>query len=316
MPDRKAVFVVYGRNSAARRALFDFLRSLALRPLEWNQALAVAGLPAPSISQVLDAALDHAQAIVVLLTGDDEVRLRDIFANPDDPPYERDLTPQARPNVLFEAGLAMGRAPDRVVIVEMGNVKSFSDIAGRHTVRMDGSTQKRQELADKLTHAKCIVDMSGTDWHTAGDFAAGLKLAALESPVLRTTISAVAPAASIHPSPPPPSTPPASGFGTSIELAEPSLMTASNFTISLIKRGSVFWRFGWQLSINNRSRGDTKYHIELRFINQDGHTVDTTVDRPAMAVQPLETKAFSGQSNVDAEVAPSVHRVTALISRV
>lgn len=307
MPQRDTVFVVYGRNAAARRALFEFLRSLSLKPLEWNQAIAVTANPAPSISQILDGALEQAQAIVVLLTGDDVVRLRETFINADDPPYERELTPQSRPNVLFEAGLAMGRAPDRVVIVELGATKPFSDIAGRHTVRMDDSTQKRQELADKLTHAKCIVDRSGTDWHTAGDFAAALAITAKEQP---TT-----PAPVVMPLLQPVSAPPSS-LGTNIELAEPNLTTASNFTCRLVKRGIPFWRFGWQLSITNRSQGDTKYRIELRFIDEHGHTVDTDVDRAEMVLHPVETKPFSGQSNVDAEVAPLVRRVTALISRV
>lgn len=308
MPDRDTVFVVHGRDAAARKAIFEFLRSLSLKPLEWNQAVAATANPVPSISQILDAAFERAQAVVVLLTGDDEVRLRGTFASPDDPAYERELTPQARPNVLFEAGLAMGRSPDRVVIVELGAVKPFSDIAGRHTVRMDGSTQRRQELADKLTHAKCIVDRTGTDWHTAGDFAAALLHAAEKhevpappsaTPVVSLPISA-----------------PTSGLSTNVELAEPSLISAVNFTCKLIKRDSPFWRFGWQMSITNRSRGESRYRFELRFIDENGHTVDTDVDRPEMALQPLETKPFSGQARVAADLAPSVQRVTALVSRV
>ena len=45
-----------------------------------------------------------AQAFLVLLTGDDEVRLIEDLRILTDPPYERKLTPQARPNVLYEAG--------------------------------------------------------------------------------------------------------------------------------------------------------------------------------------------------------------------
>ncbi len=304
MPQGETVFVVHGRNPVARRAVFEFLRSLSLKPLEWNQAIAVTANPAPSISQILDTALEQAQAVVVLLTGDDEVRLRDVFAASDEPEYERVLTPQARPNVLFEAGLAMGRAPDRVVIVELGTVKQFSDIAGRHTVRMDGSTQRRQELADKLKHAKCSVDLSGTDWHTAGDFAAALALAARKQQSSTPYVSP-SPLGSFS----------STGLGTSIELAEPSLTTATNFTCKLIKRDKPFWLFGWQLSINNRSRGESRYRIELRFIDEDGHTVGTDVDRPDMALQSLETKPFSGQARVDADLAETVQRVTALVSQ-
>jgi len=34
--------------------------------------------------------------------------------------------------VLFEAGLAMGRHPRKTVFVQVGKVKPFSDVGGRH----------------------------------------------------------------------------------------------------------------------------------------------------------------------------------------
>jgi predicted nucleotide-binding protein len=110
-----------------------------------------------------------AQAVVVLLTPDDEARLRAQFQTLSDPPYERELTPQARPNVLFEAGMAMGRNPERTIIVELGHLRPFSDMGGRHVIRLNNSTQKRQELALRLESAGCTVNLGGTDWHTAGD---------------------------------------------------------------------------------------------------------------------------------------------------
>jgi hypothetical protein len=36
--------------------------------------------------------------------------------------------------VLFEAGLAMGRHPEKLVVVQIGKVKAFSVVGGRHTV--------------------------------------------------------------------------------------------------------------------------------------------------------------------------------------
>jgi len=117
----------------------------------------------------LDAAFSNAQAVVVLLTGDDEAQMRPDLRKTGDPSYELVLTPQARPNVLFEAGMAMAYSPERTVLVEFGNLRPFSDVAGRHTVRMDGSTEKRQELAIRLEKAGCPVKTTGTDWHRAGD---------------------------------------------------------------------------------------------------------------------------------------------------
>jgi predicted nucleotide-binding protein len=166
-PDPRKVFVIHGRNEPARRGLFEFLRAIGLDPIEWSQAIAMTGAGSPYIGQVLDAALAAAQAIVVLQTPDDVAYLHPSLAAPDDP--ECQPMTQARPNVLFEAGMAIGRAEDRTVIVEMGKVRAFSDIHGRHVVRMDGSMAMRQELANRLKTIGCDVNTSGHDWHLAGD---------------------------------------------------------------------------------------------------------------------------------------------------
>ena len=170
--DAQDVFVVHGRNSAARNAIFGFLRSIGLHPLEWSEATIYTGKPSPYVGEILDAAFSKARAFVVLFTPDDEARLRQEFRVDGDPPHETELTGQARPNVLFEAGMAMGRYPERTVLVELGSLRPFSDTAGLHVIRMDGSSQRRQELAQRLEAAGCPVRWEGTDWHTAGDFGA------------------------------------------------------------------------------------------------------------------------------------------------
>ncbi len=168
--DPRSVFVVHGRDEAARQAMFDFLRSINLRPLEWSEAVNATGTASPYIGQVLDIAFARAQAVVVLMTPDDEARLCEEFRNDHDPPHESQLTPQARPNVLFEAGMAMGRNPDRTILVELGELRPFSDVAGRHAIRINDSVQRRQELALRLRTAGCDVNIDGTDWHRSGQF--------------------------------------------------------------------------------------------------------------------------------------------------
>jgi predicted nucleotide-binding protein len=163
------VFVVHGRNGTARLAIFEFLRSIGLSPIEWHQAITATGKASPYISEVVDAGLGAAQAVVVLWTPDEVVSLRPEYADGEDDP---DVRPgfQSRPNVMFEAGLALGRAPDRVVLAELGHMRHFSDLLGRHTVRLSNSVASRQELAIRLRTAGCAVDLSGTGWHSAGDF--------------------------------------------------------------------------------------------------------------------------------------------------
>jgi hypothetical protein len=165
----RKVFVVHGRNDAARSAMFAFLRAIDLDPIEWSVAVQMTGEGSPYIGQVLDVAFDAAQAIVVLLTPDDIAYLRTEYANGEDDPETQALA-QARPNVLFEAGMAMGRNPKRTVLVELGKLRPFSDVAGRLAVRIDGSAAKRKDLAQRLENAGCAINLVGEDWLTAGDF--------------------------------------------------------------------------------------------------------------------------------------------------
>ena len=168
--DTREVFVVHGRNLAARDALFEFLRAVDLHPLEWSEAIQATGKATPYVGEILDVAFSRAGAVVVLFSPDDEARLRKSLWAANDPPHETQLSGQARPNVLFEAGMAMARSQDRTILIELGNLRPFSDIGGRHTVRLDNSSQRRQELAQRLATAGCPVNREGTDWHTAGNF--------------------------------------------------------------------------------------------------------------------------------------------------
>jgi hypothetical protein len=117
---------------------------------------------------VLDKAFATAPAIVALLTPDDVVYLDHRLAERANDP-ELEVQYQARPNVLYEAGMAMGMKPDHTVIVEFGKLKTFSDIHGRHTVRLNNSHEKRLELANRLKRAGCEVSLEGTDWLTDAD---------------------------------------------------------------------------------------------------------------------------------------------------
>ena len=164
------VFVVHGRNESARKAIFEFLRAIGLKPIEWNQAIKKTGSPSPYVGEILETAFREAASVVVLLTPDDEARLRKSLRKSKDPAFERKLTGQARLNVIFEAGMAFGRNPNSTVIIELGNLRPFSDIAGRHVVHLSNQVTTRQEFATKLANAGCNVDTSGTDWLTAGDF--------------------------------------------------------------------------------------------------------------------------------------------------
>lgn len=167
-PDPTRVFVVHGRNRVARDGMFAFLKAVGLEPIEWSEAVSLTGEGSPYIGQVLDAAFSAAQAIVVLLTPDEITYLRTEYADTTDDP-EIKAAAQARPNVLFEAGMAMGRNAARTVLVELGHVRPFSDVAGRHALRLDGALETRKSLIRRLETAGCRVDTSRSEWETAGD---------------------------------------------------------------------------------------------------------------------------------------------------
>ena len=91
------------------------------------------------------------------------------LCKPDDGPNERKSQGQACPNVLFEAGLAMGRHPEKLVVVQVGKVKAFSVVGGRHTVRLTDDIESRNDLASRLEKV-CEIDRVGRDWMKSGKF--------------------------------------------------------------------------------------------------------------------------------------------------
>jgi predicted nucleotide-binding protein len=169
-PDPRKVFVVHGRNESLRRDLFAFLRAIGLQPIEWSEAIKFTGKTSPYIGEILEAAFHNARAVIVLLSPDDEGRLKDEFRRSDDPEYERELTPQPRQNVIFEAGLAFGYKSDRTILVKVGEVRPFSDIYGRYEVRLTNDGKRRKELANRLSNTGCAVDLRGDDWLSVGNF--------------------------------------------------------------------------------------------------------------------------------------------------
>jgi len=163
-PDPKKVFVIHGRNLRARDAMFEFLKSAGLQPIEWDAAVARAPGATPFIGDVLTQAFTDAQSVVALFTGDDIARLGNRFD-------QEEPTPQARPNVIFEAGMAFGRLPKRTVLVRLGDMRMPSDMAGLLFVSMNNSLEKRKAMLKRLQSAGCQVDTNlNEDWQTRGDF--------------------------------------------------------------------------------------------------------------------------------------------------
>lgn len=167
---KNEVFVIHGRNAAITKSVYSFLRCVNIKPIEWQRAVTLTNTPTPTIWQIVDTALTRAAAIIVLFTPDDEAKLRNELLKADDGTNESELTPQPRQNVLFEAGVAFGRNPQRTLIVQIGKIRPISDLAGHYMLRLNNSVNSRLDFIARLRNAGCEVDMEGGDWAHEGNF--------------------------------------------------------------------------------------------------------------------------------------------------
>lgn len=161
-PSPRAVFVVHGRDIAAKAKVEGFLRKIDLRPVEWEEARSFAGSANAFTLDIVKAGLQHAQAVVVIMTGDDEARLRmqsDVNSGEAEP-----YTPQPRQNVLIEAGMALGINPKRTLLVQVGHIRPASDLSGLNYLMFDDSPAARQAFAHRLEDAGCQVNLKGSAW--------------------------------------------------------------------------------------------------------------------------------------------------------
>jgi predicted nucleotide-binding protein len=160
--DRR-VFVVHGRDLAVQRCAFEFLRSLNLWPMDWEDVVRMTGSVMPYLLQAVEQGIAHASAVVVLLTPDDVVRLHPDLYQRDEHPFERQPTCQPRPNVLLELGIARGVCPERTIVIEIGQMRPIADLQGLNVIRFDGSVASLQKIAQRLKAAGCAVADQGID---------------------------------------------------------------------------------------------------------------------------------------------------------
>lgn len=175
-PDPKKVFIIHGRNTAARIAVEHFLKALKLEPLDFDELAADMG--AEFIGNIVLEGIRRARGIVALFTPDEFAALLPALRGTRDTETEIKRW-QSRPNVIFEAGIAFGMARERSVIVTLGTegteVSLLSDLAGIHVVRLDNNVASRRKFRQKLIGMGCELDQRSDAWTeaaTSGDFEA------------------------------------------------------------------------------------------------------------------------------------------------
>jgi predicted nucleotide-binding protein len=168
-----SMFVVHGRDAKLNQDIYAFLSSVGIVPMEWNHAIKAAkGGANPIVGDVISQAMERVQGVMVLFSPDEEAKIKTKFASDSDKRKGHHLKGfQPRPNVIFEAGLALGAHSDKTILVQVGDVRDISDIAGKHMVHLSNSFSSRKHLADRLeSKLKFKVDLTGEVWQKVGDF--------------------------------------------------------------------------------------------------------------------------------------------------
>lgn len=170
--DPQTIFLVHGRNSALLDSVTRFLTSLGLQVLKWEEVVNQTGEANPYIHVVLERGLESAFAVVVLFSPDDLAMLHpDLLGLSDD---DNSLYGQPRPNVIYEAGLAMSKYRNRTLLVEVGKNRGISDLSGMHLVRLDNTIEKRRAFADRLRAIGCTIQDPDGTWESSGDLVVSL----------------------------------------------------------------------------------------------------------------------------------------------
>jgi predicted nucleotide-binding protein len=262
--DKRSVFLVHGRDVRAAREMRTLLRALGLHIIEWENAVRETRQATPYIGDVIFAGMRVADAVIVLMTPDDLVCLRPDLLSSDDSANERELRGQARANVIYEAGIADALDRSRTVLVELGGVKSLSDLSGRNVVRFDGSAMSRHKLVSRLEGAGLKPDTRGDDWLEVGNFDVA-KEAALHdaSPSIRRISYSRAQQ----------SARPRVLVGSSSECEGPAVATKrileDNETLSVIYWKDLLATAGTQI-IEMLGQGDEKqFHFAVFILSQD-----------------------------------------------
>ncbi len=173
------VFVIYGQDEDAHNTLNLFIRSLELKELTFDEIANSLGTN-PFIADIVVAGVQQADAVIALFTPDEQAALFSSdgkYADND----SQGARWQARPNVIFEAGLAYSQ-PEKTILVTLGtDVSLFSDVSGIHFINFDkDETQNKKSkyrLRERLARIVKIPNLPA-HWEEpsySGDFSACMR---------------------------------------------------------------------------------------------------------------------------------------------
>ncbi|MBD3353869.1 MAG: hypothetical protein GF364_20470 [Candidatus Lokiarchaeota archaeon] len=167
---KQSCFIVHGRNTQIKDELVKFLRSINIECKEFIDAVNQLKDPNPMIYEMIASLFDRADCVIILMTPDEKVQLRDKFWNGFDSIIDKDIRFQPRPNVIFEAGLAFGINKKKTILVKWGDIYDFSDISGMHFLSLNNSRKSRSDLIKKLKASGLKIKIINEEWLKIGEF--------------------------------------------------------------------------------------------------------------------------------------------------
>jgi predicted nucleotide-binding protein len=169
--EAKKVFIIHGRERAVLQELKHFLKAVGLQSWTFDDEVHEAPHVA-TIPEVVTRGVSKTKAVIALLTADEFSTLVPDLRTPTD--SERDIRRwQPRPNVIYEAGIAMALNRAGTILVTVGRVDLPSDLDGVFLIRMSNAVEARRALRRKLISIGCAVDTGMDDWmghEQGGDF--------------------------------------------------------------------------------------------------------------------------------------------------
>jgi hypothetical protein len=164
----KRVLVIWGQDEAAGIEMFEFLSGANLLPMKWSQVEARMEKNQPSIDEILNAAFDIVQAVIVVFTSDYLAELKKASAVQDNSVNGKNLRYHPEPDILFTAGTAFGIDQKRTILVALGNMQFSHMLLDRYVIYLTNDEKDRRKLITKLRHAQCTI--TGNKWIDQGNF--------------------------------------------------------------------------------------------------------------------------------------------------
>lgn len=164
----KQVLVIWGHDEAAGIEMFQFLSGANLSLVKWSQVEARVEKNDPSIDEILHAAFDTAQAVIVVFTSDYLAKLKSVPADQDVSVKGKNLHFHPKLDLLFIAGMAFNMDQERTILVALGNMRFSHTLLERHIIYLTNDEKDRRKLMTKLQRAHCKI--TDSRWQVQGNF--------------------------------------------------------------------------------------------------------------------------------------------------